>query len=184
MLNDLKRVFRESMAAFHAELGRREPEDEVAELLSAMRRELVESRAAIPDYRADLERTREALARERELVAQCERRGAAAERIGDDETARIAAQFAAKHTERAVVLEQKERAAVAELELRQREADEMMKRFKEAEANRFGLVAELRTARTRGRLDSLLDGEEPPPRPSASDVDEQLRELKRRMGRE
>lgn len=172
------------MAAFHAELGKREPADEVAELLGAMRREVVEARAALPEYREEVERTEAGFRRERELQAQCERRRAAAERIGDAETAEIAERFAAQHGERADVLERKAAAARAELELRTREADEMMRRFKEAEANRFGMVAELRTARARGSLDSLLDGDEPPSRPSPHEVDERLRELKRKMGRE
>lgn len=183
MLNDLGRLFRESLAAFQAELGKREPEDEVAALLSAMRGEVVEARAAIAGYSEALEHAERSLVQERELIAQCERREAAAARIGDDETARIAAEFASKHRARAEVLEQKVRAARAELDLRARESDEMMKRFKDAESNRFGLVAELRTTRARGRMASLLD-DEPTPPPSAAQVDDQLRELKRRMGRE
>lgn len=185
MFEDLKRVFRESLAAFHAELGKREPEDEVAELLSAMRRELVEARAALPGYREEVSRAEAEVVRERELAGQCERRRAAAERIGDAETAQIAARFAEQHREREQVMERKASAARAELELRTREAEEMMRRFKEADANRFGMVAELRSRRARGHLDSLLDGDEPPPPgPSALEVDERLRELKRRLGKE
>lgn len=177
-------MFRESLAAFHAELGKREPEDEVAELLSAMRRELVEARAALPGYREEVSRAEAEVARERELVDQCERRRAAAERIGDAETAEVAGRFADQHRERGAVMERKAVAARAELDLRAREADEMMRRFKEADANRFGMVAELRSRRARGHLDSLLDGDEPPSRPSPLEVDERLRELKRRLGKE
>lgn len=184
MLSDLGRVFRESLAAFHAELGRCEPEDEVASLLSAMRRELVEARAAIPGYRKAVEAAEASLRGERELIVQCERREAAARRIGDSETARIAGEFAGKHRARAQVLEQKVRASRAELDLRSGEAEDMMKRFRDAEASRFGLVAELRTARTRARMASLLDDDEPPAAaPSPAEVDDRLRELKRRMKR-
>lgn len=184
MFDDLRKVFRQSLAAFHAELGKREPADEVAELLGAMRREVVEARASLPEYREHAARAAADLRRERELQEQCERRRVAAERIGDAETAQIAERFAAQHRERADVLERKASAARAELDLRTREAEEMMRRFKEAEANRFGMVAELRTARTRGSLDSLLGDDEHPQRPSAGEVDERLRELKRKMGRE
>lgn len=184
MISDLGRLFRESLAAFQAELGKREPEDEVAALLSAMRSELVEARAAIPDHRRALEQAETSLTEERELIVRCERREAAAVRIGDHETARIASDFAGRHRARAGVLEQKVLALRAELDLRSREADEMMKRFRDADANRFALVAELRTARARGRMSSLLgEDEPPPPGPSAADVDDRLRDLKRRMGR-
>lgn len=185
MFDDLRRVFRESLAAFHAELGKREPADDVAELLSAMRREVVEARAALPGYREEVARAEAGLTRERELEAQCDRRRLAADRIGDSETSGIAERFAAQHRGRAEVFARKLAAARAELELRSREAAEMMQRFKEAEANRFGMVAELRTARARGSIDSLLDDEPPPPSgPSPSEVDDRLRELKRKMGRE
>ena len=183
MFKEIGRVFRASLDAFLSEAGKREPEDEVAELLSSMRRELTEARAALPLYGEDVARIGVDLRREKQLMEDCERRGAAAERIGDAETARVAADFAARHAERASVLERKLDAAEAERELRQREAEEMMVRYREADMNRFALVAEIRRARTGNMLDAALDGYEAPPGPSASDVDERLTELKRRMGK-
>lgn len=218
MFKDLQRLFQKSVAAFRAELERREPEDQVTELLSAMRRELTAARAAVPELEEEARRARAELARERELLAQCERRGALAERIGDAETARVAREFAERHRERAGVLERRAEAAEAEHALRAREADEMMRRYKEADANRFALLAQLRQAKARrdmrarldgsagpfadfsrmeeavegssARTDALgsildeLDDSPPPPPPPTSDVEERLRELKRRMGRE
>ena len=146
----------------------------------------------------------------------CERRAMLAERIGDAETVRVAREFGAKHREKAAVLEQKVAAAEAELALRRREADEMVVRYKEAETNRFALLAQLRRTAATERMreanagetgafadfarmeekvehgasyvDALdeLDESPPPTRdPSASrqDLEERLRELKRRMGR-
>jgi phage shock protein A len=213
MLNELRRVFRQSVAAFRAELGTREPEDEVAELLTAMRRELVAARAAIPEYEARVTRTRAELERERDALTQCERRGTLAEGIGDPETARIAAEFAARHRARIGVLEQTAAAAAAELDLRVREADEMKARYQQADANRFALLAELRRVGRARRLrtladddettaawsrmeekverdaafvDALDDLDESPPGgvedPGA--IEERLRELKRRLGRD
>ena len=146
MLNDIRKIFRKSIEAFRQELGTREPEDEIADLLASMRRELVAARAAIPQFEGDLEAARKELAKEREAVEICDRRAVLAERIGDAETVRVAREFGARHREKAAVLEQKVAAADAELALRRREADEMKVRYKEAEANRFALLAQLRRA--------------------------------------
>ena len=48
MLDDLRKLFSQAWASFLDEVGRREPEDQVAGLLGAMRREMVEVRAQLP----------------------------------------------------------------------------------------------------------------------------------------
>lgn len=151
MLDDIRRLFRESIEAFLSEANSRDPEDQVSALLTAMRRELVAAKAAIPEYAREIERVREELGRERELVSLCERRATMAEKIGDAETVRVAREFGARHAARVTVLEQKLAAAEAELSLHRAEADEMSARYKEADTNRFGLVAQIRLANTRGR---------------------------------
>lgn len=215
MFDELKNLFSRTWDSFQSELGRSEPEDQVAELLSAMRREMVEARASVPVLEEAIAAARAGLERERRALADNERRRGLAERIGDAETVRVADEFAAKHRERIAVLEAKVRAAEAEHDLRRREVAEMSRQYKEADANRFAMVARLRTARAQGRMGTgaepgfAFDGfgraeeeigrraahaeamEEladldapPPPRPPATDVEERLRELKRRMGQE
>ena len=157
MFEELQRIFRKSMMAFRAELGRREPEDQVAELLSAMRKEWVAARAEVSSLADALERARAGVAREQELLAQCERRGRAAQGIGDAETARVAAEFAARHRERIRVLEQKVAATQAEHALRVNEVEEMKKRYQEADANRFALLAELRRGQNQARIRTVAD---------------------------
>jgi hypothetical protein len=211
MLDDLKRLFAQSWSALLEETARRDPEDEVAGLLASMRREMVQARAALPLYEKNVQATTADLERERRALDDTVRRGGMAERINDAETARVAKEFADRHRQRVVVLEEKLRAANAELQLRRAESEEMMRRYKEADANRFILVAEIRRRGAHaaidaaGRrdpsdpLDSMSRMEEriasdnaysdalndlsgappPPPRPS---VDDQLAELKRRMG--
>jgi phage shock protein A len=214
MFEDLGRLFRQSVEAFRAERDKREPEDEVAHLLGSMRHELVEARALLPKLEEQLRRARAELAAEREQLERTERRGTLAGQINDEETVRVAGEFAARHRERVVVLEQKVSAGEAELALRSREAEEMKRQYQEAEANRFELVARLRRAgsqqrirsvaddavhsfsewermaekmnSTRDYLDALEELEEdrpPAPQPDPVDVEERLRELKRRMGR-
>jgi phage shock protein A len=144
MFNEIRHVFKRSIEAFRQELSTREPEDQVAELLSAMRRELVATRAHIPELEQELQRARQDLDRERESLAQCERRGTLAARIHDMETVRVAEEFAERHRERIVVLEQKVVAAEGELGLKRREAEEMKVRYQEADTNRFTLLAQIR----------------------------------------
>jgi phage shock protein A len=221
MLDDLKRLFSRTWDSFITELGRREPEDRVADLLSAMRRELVDARAQVPLLEEAHRAAQAELARERRALEDVERRGAMAERIGDAETVRIAGEFAEKHRRRVGVLEEKVRAARAEHALRAEEVDDMMRRYKEADANRFGLIGELRREGINARIDGAMGSadaspragagsfddferaagriddqaayadalrelemdDSPPPPPRPDDVEERLRELKRRMGR-
>lgn len=212
MLDDLKQLFSQAWASFLDEVGRREPEDQVAGLLGAMRREMVEARAALPLLEQNHNAAVAELAREKQRLADTERRRGQAERIGDAETVRIATEFEEKHRRRVAVLEEKVRAAAAEWELRRDESREMMEKYKEADANRFALLAEMRRQGARGTIHSamggtplddfaraeeqiehdsayadamedLAGGPPPPRRPAPSDVDARLEELKRRMGR-
>ncbi|HEU0014157.1 MAG TPA: hypothetical protein VFQ45_10760 [Longimicrobium sp.] len=149
MLNDLKKLFSRSWDAFVAEAGKREPADQVAEILSAMRREMVDARATLPLLEEAHQAAVRDLERERRMLDDAVRRGGLAERIGDAETVRVAAEFAEKHRRRIAVLEEKVRATADEHALRRDEVQEMMRRYKEADANRFALLSQMRTASAR-----------------------------------
>jgi phage shock protein A len=155
MMNDLKRLFSRTWDAFVSEVGRREPEDDVAGLLGAMRREMVDARASLPVYEEAVRAAEAELARERGALDDAVRRGGLAEKINDAETVRVAAEFADRHRRRVAVLEEKVRAARAEHELHGVEVQEMMRRYKEADANRFVLLNEMRRARSQQRIDGL-----------------------------
>ncbi|MBA2245699.1 MAG: hypothetical protein H0W11_12135 [Gemmatimonadetes bacterium] len=221
MLKDLQSIFKNTWDSFRRELGRREPEDEVAELLGMMRREMVDARALLPELDEEIARVQREIEVERRALADAQRRGSLAERIADAETVRVANEFAGRHAERLRVLEQKLEAARAERELRGREVEEMSSRYKQADTQRFALLAELRRARANERLhgtaagannpfdafsrmaekvqgesayadalEDLADLDAPPasgsarPDGSENDVEEKLREMKRRMGKE
>jgi phage shock protein A len=212
MLDDLRKMFSQAWESFTSEMNRREPEDQIAGLLGAMRREMVAVRAEIPALEEQHRGAITELERERHRLDDTMRRGGMAERIGDAETVRVAKEFEEKHRRRIAVLEEKVRATKAEWDLRQQESVEMMAKYKEAEANRFALLAELRRQGARGTINAAmggpggegddfgraagkiedeaayadalrdLDGEEIPRRPQPADVDARLEELKRRMG--
>jgi phage shock protein A len=210
MLDDLKKMFSQAWDSFITEVGRREPEDQVAGLLGAMRREMVDVRAQVPLLEQNHQAAVLDLERERKRLDDTVRRGSMAQRIGDAETVRVADEFAEKHRRRIAVLEDKVRAARAEWELRQHESVEMMAQYKKAEANRFALLGELRRHGARTRIDAAaggpladdfdrmaqkiedesayddalgsLDGADAPRPSPVDDVDSRLEELKRRMG--
>jgi phage shock protein A len=212
MLDDLKKMFSQAWDSFMSEVKLREPEDQVAGLLGAMRREMVAVRAEVPALEEQHRGAVAELERERRRLDDVVRRGGMAKRIGDAETVRVAKEFEEKHHRRIAVLEEKVRVTKAEWELRQHESQEMMAKYKEAEANRFALLAELRRQGARGTINAAmggpggegddfgraagkiedeaayadalrdLDGEEIPRRPQPADVDARLEELKRRMG--
>lgn len=216
MLEDIRRIFRQSLDAFRAEAGRREPEDEVAEVLTAMRREMVAVRALSAAIEKDLLSVTGEIDREREVLADCERRGDMARAIDDAETVRIAGEFAARHRDKLRILEQKKAALQDELALRRKETEEMTAKYRDADANRFVLLAQLRQAAARharsappsdqpnpfsdfarmedrvhrdsdylAALEELDENPAPPPvDPDPVQVENRLRELKRRMGRE
>jgi phage shock protein A len=157
MINDLKNLFSSAWDAFLAELGRRDPADHVAELLGAMRREMVQARASLPMYEDAVRASDAELARERKALDDAVRRGGLAEKIGDAETVRIAGEFADRHRKRVAVLEDKARAARAEQELRAQEVQDMMRRYKEADANRFVLLNDIRRAQSQSRLNDMAE---------------------------
>lgn len=216
MLEDLRRIFRQSLDAFRTELHRREPEDQVAEVLTAMRREMVATRAVVSSLEKDLVNTTGELDREREALANCERRGEMARAIGDQETVRVAEGFAERHRSKLKILEQKKLTLADELALRRRDSEEMAVKYRDADANRFVLLAQLRQASARAArvtpspdepdpfsdfarmeervhrdgdyLNALEELDESTPvaeaAPDPTAVEDRLRELKRRMGKE
>lgn len=160
MLNEIRKLFRRTAQAFREGVMARDPEDQLAELLSAMRREMVAVRASLPVLEEEIDRTAAELARERDELARCRHRGTLAEQIGDAATVRVALEFAERHQARISVLEQRLEATEAELAWKKREADEMRRRYQEADANRFALLAELRRAAAGERMRSALDPEQ------------------------
>jgi phage shock protein A len=96
-----------------------------------MRRDLDSAHATLRRVDADLGEARRALAREGEDEARCHRQAGLARQIGDDETARVAAEYAARHAERAAIIRQKLNALTAERELLGRDLDSMRKTFAE-----------------------------------------------------
>lgn len=195
MLKDFGALLHRALDRFKAEAGRRDPEDQIAELLGGMRREMVDARALVSELKQAAAGARTELAREQQRLADCLRRRDLAANIGDEETTQIAKEFATRHREAVGVLEAKVRAAEAEVQLRTREADDLAERYRQADARRFALLAELRRAGAHGRSEGEMAGleddfdrfaeqidDQARHTDAAGEVERKLEELKRRAG--
>jgi hypothetical protein len=122
MFKAWKQAWKEAVDNFRREL---DPERYGAARAAAMRRDLARAESELERLEGDLARSRSALEAERAEEARCRRQEALATNIADHETARLAAQYAARHAERAAVLEQKVHALEAEHALMQRDLEQM-----------------------------------------------------------
>lgn len=158
-----------------------------------MREAVVEARVAVEETRDAVARTERELAQERQRLADAERRGRLAAEIQDHETTAVAQRFAAKHRERAGVLENKVAALRAELALYERELEDMQAQLARAEHDRPLTQAE-RAAELAWRDLQAAGGARPGVDPQdellksqldraarEAAADRQLRELKKKM---
>lgn len=141
MFESLRAAFREAIRNFRHELHRDEVPELVDNLVSGMRQEAAQAKARMRELESGIQRARAEAAREAQEVDTCHRRERMARNIGDEETARIAAEFRVKHERRRQVLEEKAVALEKELQLRRVEVDEMIGKIREAEKSRDGLAA-------------------------------------------
>ncbi len=128
------------------------PEDEIDDLLRAMRSELIETKARIPELEKQIALYRKRLMGELEKVEECERRATQAEAIGDEETVKVAREFKAKHVSRAEVAQQRLEAAEADLALQKQTVAEQMSQLKSSIARKDAIAAQARRGRAIGNL--------------------------------
>ncbi|HEU5357804.1 MAG TPA: hypothetical protein VFU45_01700 [Gemmatimonadales bacterium] len=102
------------------------------ESAAALQQALIDLKVGLGDLRRARESTERELAEERRQLADAERRGALAAAIPDPETVRVAQEFAGRHRERVAVLERKLAVQMDEVALAEREAAELVERWREA----------------------------------------------------
>jgi len=113
-------------------LSRSTPPEERREIVSRMRDTLVQAKVGLQDLRDALEKSKRRLEVERRELETVQRRKKLAERVGDGETARIAAQYEQMHVERVQVLSRKLEAQESELVLAERDVTQMMTELRAA----------------------------------------------------
>jgi hypothetical protein len=191
MFEALRQAFREAIRNFRHELHRDEVPEEVDRLVSGMRSEAADARMRLRELEAGIARARAESAVEAKEAETCRRREQMARKIGDEETATLAAEFAEKHERRKQVLDQKTQALEQELELRRVEVEDMIVKIKEAERSRDNLAAAAGRTQAResvrsgdalfdelDRMADVMGGGGSKARPSTDDV---LAELDREL---
>lgn len=102
---------------------------------SGLHAALVEFKVVVGTHREALAKAERELAVERRQEGDAERRGRLAADIGDTETVRIAAEYAARHRERGVLLERKVAVVRDELAYAEREYELLAARYQAARQN-------------------------------------------------
>lgn len=186
-------MFERLRDALRAALDAATPPGELRDLARQMQEAVVEAKVAVAEARDGVARTERDLAEERQRLADAERRGRLAAEIQDRETVAVAERFAAKHRERAGVLERKLLALQAELALYERELGDMQAQLVRASRDRPLTEAERSAERAWRDLQSA-GGARPGTDPAdellksrldhaarEAAADRQLQELKKKM---
>ena len=163
MFDNLRRAFKEAVENFHQEmgrdssLGRERVAETVDSLLRGMEREAVDAKTALDAVEKDLAQAREKAAAEGREAETCRRREQMARKIGDEETADVAARFGEKHEQRQRVFLEKAEALEAEARLAESEYRGMLRQIKEARSKRSAMEAGAGRARAREALNDPDD---------------------------
>lgn len=145
MFEALREAFRQAVENFREELGRDEAPGALARIHRTLSRELSRAEGRLRSLESDLEKVRKEAHAEANEAAVCLRREELALRIDDQETARVAREYAGRHVRRREILEEKGRVLATELQDRRDELMDMKARLGELLADADGApgVAEL-----------------------------------------
>jgi hypothetical protein len=159
-------------------------------VLVRMKSTLVQARLGVDDLRDGLALTRRKLEGEQRELTTVRRRKELAAAIQDAETVSVAERFERQHEQRLLVLEEKVAVQARELELAERELEEMKTELRTAMARipqpPGGMplddpLADAEGANAQAELDALARDRARTDRDA--DADRRLEELKRRMGK-
>tara|TARA_Y100000590_G_scaffold140051_1_gene160583 strand:- start:24153 stop:24602 length:450 start_codon:yes stop_codon:yes gene_type:complete len=126
MFTKLRLAFREAIENFKEEINRDVTTDTENSLIGAMKLEIANTQDEIEHLESAIKKTLGNTKSEKYREKTCRRREKMALEIGDEETARIAKQYAEKHEYKQGVLKQKSLALKNELEMRRGEYQQMI----------------------------------------------------------
>lgn len=180
MFEDWKQAWREAVDNFRRELS---GDEESNERTRSMYRQVMNTRGARDNLDGEIRRTRKEAEEERSQEQVCRRREQMARSIRDEETVRLAVEFAVRHAERAVIFERKVEIFEAERGLLVRDLEQMEKHLAEQpDAFRVSsseTVQDVLGERERERQDRDFGRLEREQR--ERDAEARLEEIKRRM---
>jgi len=157
MFENLRNAFREAVDNFNKELNRDDVPDVVDGLLKQMHEEVTDAKAQLFTLEEQIKKAIQLSEMEEKEARTCRRREEMAVKIGDEETAKVAAEFAEKHEKRKEIQARKALALREELELKKGEAQDMIEKLKEARAKRESLTATQGRAEARNALGGASD---------------------------
>jgi hypothetical protein len=157
MFENLRNAFREAVDNFNKELNRDDVPDVVDGLLRQMHEEATDAKAQLYTLEEQIKKAIQLSEMEGKEATTCRRREEMARRIGDEETATVASEFAEKHEKRKEIQARKALALREELELRRGEVEDMLVKIKEARAKRESLSATSGRAEARNSLGAAGD---------------------------
>jgi phage shock protein A len=157
MFKKLKQALDDALGSLEERFGGTSEED-VERLIHAMREELVEAKARLPELERQVKGIEARRVAELKRAEDAVRRADQANTIGDTETVEVAIRFAEQHKSRAEMLLQQREAAEAELHVRRVEIEEMTRQLKSARSQKDALLMRARRAKTSQRLDQASGG--------------------------
>lgn len=156
MFEDWKQAWRQAVENFQREVAEGSPAG-APPRVKAMEREVASANGALLRLDEEIRRTRREAEAEAEAERVCRRRERLARDVADEETIRVAADFAARHAQRAAVLNRKLEVLIDEHALLERDLDTM----REVIAKTPGVTAGDATAGTGGATGSGASAHEP-----------------------
>ena len=157
MFENLRNAFRDAVDNFNKELNRDEIPEVVDGLLRQMHEEVTDTKAQLYTLEAQIKKAIQLSEMEEKEAVTCRRREDMARRIGDEDTATVAAEYAEKHEKRREIQARKALALKEEMELKRGEVEDMLAKLKEAKAKRESLSATTGRAEARNTLGEAED---------------------------
>lgn len=157
MFEDLRNAFKEALENFNKELNRDQVSEATDKLLVGMRNEIVDEKAQVAGLEEQIEKASGQIQRLAQEVATARRREKMALEIEDEETAKLASEYAAKADGHRDVLEKKVAALQEELDFRSETLEGMYAQFEQAKEKRATLKATTGRSSARETLSAASD---------------------------
>jgi phage shock protein A len=150
MFRKIKEALDAALSALESRSG--SPAEDLDQMLAAMREELIETKARLPELEKQIQTLQAGRARTLEKAEETSRRAKQALAIDDPETVEVALRFEARYRTEVEVYEQKIEAAQAELVLQHQTVADMTAQLKAALARKDSIGIQARRAGSTERL--------------------------------